>query len=84
LKNVGLDLSPQQGVSVHVGEALDFTSMIESFEKQHPHLLSFKDPHAMGGPDYMCPEKRKLYRDITEIIRKEVLRCHEIARANRK
>eukprot|EP00615_Pteridomonas_danica_P010498 CAMPEP_0114339916 /NCGR_PEP_ID=MMETSP0101-20121206/8036_1 /TAXON_ID=38822 ORGANISM="Pteridomonas danica, Strain PT" /NCGR_SAMPLE_ID=MMETSP0101 /ASSEMBLY_ACC=CAM_ASM_000211 /LENGTH=358 /DNA_ID=CAMNT_0001473019 /DNA_START=13 /DNA_END=1089 /DNA_ORIENTATION=+ len=80
LVDVSFDLSPHEPVSVHVGEPIDFTEMIQQFEKKHPNLTPFSNPQALGCEDYMCDEKRKFYREITEVIRAEIIRCHNTAR----
>jgi len=72
-------LSPPVAVAVHVGAPLDFGPMLTAFELAHPHLVPFKAPNSWAAPDAMGPEKRQLYRDITEAIRKAVIECHSKA-----
>jgi hypothetical protein len=69
-------------VGLHFGSPLDFGSRLAAFEKAHPHLTPFSAgvEAAVASGDYLGPEKRALYREITEAVREEVLRCHALAR----
>lgn len=63
-------------VAVHFGAPLDFRSRLRAFEEAHPHLVPFSDPGAFSAPDAMGPEKRALYREITDEVRRAVVRAH--------
>jgi hypothetical protein len=68
--------SPPVAVAVHLGAPLDFGPLLQAFEAAHPHLVPFGAPHAWHAADAMGPEKRQLYRAITEEVRAAVLASH--------
>ena len=83
LKDSSVNFIGPANVAIHVSKPLDFRPLLRRFETSHPHLTPFGEGgEAMGAADAMCPEKRALYREITEKIRQAVLEAHAVAREN--
>ena len=76
-----LNVGAHTDVHLHIGGELDFTTQIEAFHSQHPHLTRFDAADAFSADDTYCPEKVLFYRQITDVIRGHVVRCRAAAEA---